>query len=688
MSRFPRASELILPIGLIICLLVVLSPVPPELLDLLLIGNIAISVIILLTTVYVAAPLEFSVFPTVLLATTLGRLVLNVATTRIILTEGSQGITAAGGVIQSFGQFVAGDQVLVGLVIFSIIAVIQFVVITKGATRISEVTARFALDGMPGKQMAVDADLNAGVITNEEAVARRNEITRQADFYGAMDGASKFVRGDAIAAVFITLINILGGLAIGIFQYQMSPLDAADVFTKLTIGDGLVSQVPALFISLAAGLLVTRSTQRTNLPVDFLSQLLNRPQVMWAAAGVLGLLMLTSLPRLPLFVMAVGCCGAAVLLRGPTHTAPEKSQSKKTSVKGEPQKLEPRIEEYLAVDPVELELGLSLVRLADVKRGGSLLSRITELRQSIAVRLGLVLPKVRIRDNLRLDESQYRIKVNGNSVASAELPMDLVFMTGSRDQWPALEGKLIRHPAFSQPLLGVMPEQIQVAKQAGLEILDPLQVLLRHLRIVVNQHAPELLTRDATRHLVDETRKTSPAVVDELIPDIMKLSDVQRILQRLLSEGVSIRQLSIVLETLGDESDATKSDVELTESVRQRLARTICAQFRDERERLHVITLDPALEEQIQEAGQLRGRELMLDLPSQQVESICRSIDRELEQLRGQGRPEIVLVTPEIRPMVKRLTRHLLPQIIVLSYAEITAETKVVSLGIVSEADE
>ena len=688
MSRFPRASELILPIGLIICLLVVLTPVPPELLDLLLIGNIAISVIILLTTVYVAAPLEFSVFPTVLLATTLGRLVLNVATTRIILTEGSQGITAAGGVIQSFGQFVAGDQVLVGLVIFSIIAVIQFVVITKGATRISEVTARFALDGMPGKQMAVDADLNAGVITNEEAVARRNEITRQADFYGAMDGASKFVRGDAIAAVFITLINILGGLAIGIFQYQMSPLDAADVFTKLTIGDGLVSQVPALFISLAAGLLVTRSTQRTNLPVDFLSQLLNRPQVMWAAAGVLGLLMLTSLPRLPLFVLAVGCCGAAVLLRGPTPSAPEKSKSKKTSIKGEPQKLEPRIEEYLAVDPVELELGLSLVRLADVKRGGSLLSRITELRQSIAIRLGLVLPKVRIRDNLRLDESQYRIKVNGNSVASAELPVDLVFMTGSRDQWPAIDGKLIRHPAFSQPLLGVVPEQIQAAKQAGLEILDPLQVLLRHLRIVVNQHAPELLTRDATRHLVDETRKTSPAVVDELIPDIMKLSDVQRILQRLLSEGVSIRQLSIVLETLGDESDAAKSDVELTESVRQRLARTICAQFRDDRERLHVITLDPALEEQIQKAGQLRGRELMLDLPSQQVESICRSIDRELEQLRGQGRPEIVLVTPEIRPMVKRLTRHLLPQIVVLSYAEITAETKVVSLGIVSEADE
>ncbi|MCP4194902.1 MAG: flagellar biosynthesis protein FlhA [Planctomycetaceae bacterium] len=688
MLRFPRASELLLPLGLIVCLLVVLMPVPPAVLDLLLIANIALSVIILLTTIYVSAPLEFSVFPTVLLATTLGRLVLNVATTRLILTEGSQGMSAAGGVIQSFGQFVAGDQVLVGLVIFCIIAVIQFVVITKGATRISEVTARFALDGMPGKQMAVDADLSAGVIDDIEAGRRRADITRQADFYGTMDGASKFVRGDAIAAVFITVINIVGGLAIGIFQYKMSPLNAADVFAKLTIGDGLVSQVPALFISLAAGLLVTRSTQKSNLPIDFLTQLLNRPQVMWAAAGVLLLMLLTSLPSIPLIVMAVGCCGAAVLMKEPQVTEVAATKEKKESVTTTPQKLEPRIEEYLTVDPVELELGLSLVRLADVKRGGSLLSRITQLRQIMATRLGLVLPKVRIRDNLRLAEPQYRIKVNGNSVASAELPIDLVLLTHADSQRPRFDGKLIRHPAYANPLLGVVPEDVQAAKQMGFELLDPVNVLMQHLQMVVIQHAPELLTRDATRHLIDETQRQAPAVVDELIPAVMKLSDVQRILQRLLSEGVSIRQLSMILETLGDEVGQVGSDVELTERVRQRLARTICAQYRDQRDRLHVITLDPALEERIFNSSQARDREMLVNLSQKQIEATCRTIDAELANLRSQGRPEILLVRTEIRPAVRRMSRHALPQAIILSYAEITAETKVVSLGIVSETDE
>ncbi|MDG2384634.1 MAG: flagellar biosynthesis protein FlhA [Pirellulaceae bacterium] len=688
MLRFPRASELLLPLALIVCLLVVLMPVPPVVLDLLLIANIALSVIILLTTIYVSAPLEFSVFPTVLLATTLGRLVLNVATTRLILTEGSQGMSAAGGVIQSFGQFVAGDQVLVGLVIFCIIAVIQFVVITKGATRISEVTARFALDGMPGKQMAVDADLSAGVIDDVEAGRRRANITRQADFYGTMDGASKFVRGDAIAAVFITVINIVGGLAIGILQYKMSPLNAADVFTKLTIGDGLVSQLPALFIALAAGLLVTRSTQKSNLPIDFLTQLLNRPQVMWASAGVLLLMLLTSLPSLPLIVLAAGCCGAAVLMKGPQETEMVSAVEKKESAKPAPQKLEPRIEEYLTVDPVELELGLSLVRLADTKRGGSLLSRITQLRQIMATRLGLVLPKVRIRDNLRLAEPQYRIKVNGNSVASAELPIDLVLLTHSDSQRPRFDGKLIRHPAYVNPLLGVAPEDVQAAKQMGFELLDPVNVLMQHLQMVVIQHAPELLTRDATRHLIDETQRQAPAVVDELIPAVMKLSDVQRILQRLLAEGVSIRQLSMILETLGDEVGQVDSDVELTERVRQRLARTICAQYRDQRERLHVITLDPALEERILNASQTRDRELVVNLPQKQMEAISRTIDAELTSLRNQGRPEILLVRAEIRPAVRRMSRHALPQAIILSYAEITAETKVVSLGIVSETDE
>lgn len=693
MSRLPRVRELILPLGIILCLVVVLMPLPSAVLDLLLMANIALSVIILLTTVYVAMPLEFSVFPTVLLATTLARLVLNVATTRLILTEGATaGLSAAGGVIQSFGQYVAGDQVVVGLVIFCIIAVIQFVVITKGATRISEVSARFALDGMPGKQMAVDADLTAGVIDDAEAVRRRAEIVQQADFYGSMDGASKFVRGDAIAGVFITVINIVGGLTLGILQFGMSPLEAVSVFTKLTIGDGLVSQVPALLISLAAGLLVTRSTQRSNLPLEFLSQLLARPQVLWVAAAFLVLLVLTSLPTVPLLVLASGCGGAAILLTRPTASrtasdSSETSQPKRAS-KQQPQKLEPRVEEYLAVDPVELELGLSLVRLADSKRGGSLLSRITQLRQTMAMRLGLVLPKVRIRDNLRLGEQQYRIKINGNSVATAQLPLDLLLVVHHGRQRSHSFGKPIRHPAFSNPLLGVTPDELSAARAAGYETIEPVSVLLQHMRHVVIQHAPELLTRDATKHLIDETKRVSPAVVEELIPEVMKLADVQRILQRLLAEGVSIRQLSTILETIGDEAGQASSEIELTELVRRRLGRTICGQYRDDRDRLHVVTLDPALEERILSACQIRNREIIVNLLAHDVESICRAVESELVSLRQQERPQIVLVRPEIRPALQRMAMHQLPQLIVLSYAEITAETKVVSLGIVSEADE
>ncbi len=691
MSRLPRVQELILPFGIILCLMVVLMPLPSAVLDLLLIANIAISVIILLTTVHVAMPLEFSVFPTVLLATTLARLVLNVATTRLILTEGAtSGLSAAGGVIQSFGQYVAGDQIIVGLVIFCIIAVIQFVVITKGATRISEVSARFALDGMPGKQMAVDADLNAGAIDDAEAVRRRTEIVQQADFYGSMDGASKFVRGDAIAAVFITVINIIGGLTLGILQFGMSPVEAVSVFTKLTIGDGLVSQVPALLISLSAGLLVTRSTQRSNLPLEFLSQLLARPQVLWVAAAFLALLILTSLPTVPLLVLASGCCGAAMLLTSPTAARANEPETNKpkSQAKQQPQKLEPRVEEYLAVDPVELELGLALVRLADSKRGGNLLSRITQLRQAMAMRLGLVLPKVRIRDNLRLGEDQYRIKINGNSVATAELPTDLLLVVhhGRLSSQPF--GKPIRHPAFSNPLLGVTPDELAAARAAGYETIEPVAVLLQHMRHVVIRHAPELLTRDATKHLVDETKRVSPAVVEELIPDVMKLADVQRILQRLLAEGVSIRQLSTILETIGDEAGQASSEIELTELVRRRLGRTICGQYRDDRDRLHVVTLDPALEERILAGCELRNREIVVNLSAHDIETICRAIEAELVGLRQQDRPQIVLVRPEIRSAIRGMAMHHLPELIVLSYAEITSETKVVSLGIVSEADE
>jgi flagellar biosynthesis protein FlhA len=683
-----RFKELLLPVGVLICLLVILAPMPSAILDLLLVANLALSVIILMTTIHVGAPLEFNVFPTMLLATTLGRLVLNIATTRLILTRAADhGLDAAGGVVRSFGEFVAGDQVLVGLVLFCIIAVIQFVVITKGATRISEVSARFALDGLPGKQMAVDADQNAAAIDEAEARRRRSEIARQADFYGAMDGASKFVRGDAVASVFITVINILGGLALGVFQYGMSPTEATSIFTKLTIGDGLVSQLPALLISLAAGLLVTRGTQHANLPIEFIQQISTRPRVLVIAGVFLSLLALTQLPKVPLLMLGSGCACAAVLLsRRPvpdTKPVPAARPAAKS-----PLKLEPRIEEYLSVDPVEMELGRNLVRLADAKRGGNLLSRITQLRQSFARELGLVLPKVRIRDNLQLPDNQYRINIQGNPVAAAQLSSNTLWTTGT---WrgPQSAGSLaIKHPAFRQPLLPVDRDHASDVQQTGQPLLDTTAVLLQHLRQVVSRHAAELMTRDATKHLIEETRRQSPAVVEDLIPDVMKLSDVQRILQRLLLEGVSIRQLSLILEALGDEAPRVRSDVELTERVRRRLARSICAQYRDDRDRLHVVTLHPALEQRILKAAQVTDRDVLINLSSQESDGVCRAIEAELVDSRQQVRTDVLLVRPEIRPAVRRLTSGVMPHLSVLSYAEITADTKVVSLGIVSHSQE
>ena len=688
MSRNLKASELLLPTGLLLCLFVVIAPLPPAVLDVLLMANIALSVIILLTTVHVATPFEFSVFPTVLLATTLARLVLNVATTRLILTKASErGLDAAGGVIRSFGEFVAGDQVFVGLVLFAIIAVIQFVVITKGATRISEVSARFALDGLPGKQLAIDADLNSGAIDEAEAQRRRADITRQADFYGAMDGASKFVRGDAVASVFITMMNVVGGLTIGILQYGMSPVEAASVFTKLTIGDGLVSQLPALLISLAAGLLVTRSTQRTNLPVEFLQQLIARPQVLVISGVFLALLVVTQLPTVPLLMLGGTCVGAALLTARRTEPSAAVLESKPAKRKPSDKSSEKRIEEYLAVDPVELELGLQLVRHADSKRGGNLLARITKLRQAVASEMGLVLPRVRIRDNLRLNEYEYRIKIQGNAVTKVVLPAGFFCVNSPHGEDMTSYGTPMRHPAFRMPLTHLDRDKIQEVQQSGLTVLDATGIIVHHLRRVVSHYAAELLTRDATKLLIEETRRVSPAVVDELIPNLMKLSDVQRILQLLLNENVSVRQLNQILEALGDYAGDSLSVVELTERVRHRLSRSICAQYRDDRDRLYVVTLDPALEEHVLRSTQVNRHDLRLSLTTQETDELCRSIDAGLQELRRQGRSEIILVRPEIRAAVKRLTASSLSELVVLSYAEMTAETKVVSLGIVSQED-
>ncbi len=684
-SLLRRAQDLVLPIGIIGSVLVILVPMPPALMDIMLSCNIAVAVIILLTTIYVKTPLEFSVFPSLLLATTLARLVLNIATTRLILTRAPiDGAMAAGHVVKEFGEFVAGNDLVVGIIIFVIIIVIQFIVITKGATRISEVAARFALDGMPGRQMAIDADLNAGTIDEMEAQRRRQEITRQADFFGAMDGASKFVRGDAIAAIMVAIINIVGGLVIGVINGGMSIGEALHVFTMLTIGDGIASQVPAFLISLAAGLIVTRSSYEVNLPKEFVGQLLARPQPLVITGAFLGLLVFTNLPAFPLMTIGTSCFVMAFMLTKNRKRDVVEAASKAKTEAAKP--AEERIEDYLTTDPMEIELGVGLIRLADPKRGGDLLERVQRVRQNVAAEIGIIMPKVRIRDNVRLDQNQYRIKIADMPVADAIIEPGKLMAMDSGLTTGKIRGTDTREPAFNTPATWIEQGQRSQAEMFGYTIIEPASVLATHLTETVRKHADEILTRDATKHLIDELKQTQPATVEELIPSQMKLAEVQRILQMLLREQVPIRQLSPILETLGDYASRTKDPILLAEYVRHRLARTICTRYRDKENRLYVVTLDPALEDRIRAGIEHNERGLFIRMSPPAVEATCRQIAAETEKLIRKNHTAILLVSPQIRAGLKQMTASNLPRLIVLSYNEITRDTQIESVGMVTDA--
>jgi flagellar biosynthesis protein FlhA len=683
-SRWSRWQDLILPVSIIASVLVILVPMPPALLDLLLSVNIAVAVIILLTTIYVKTPLEFSVFPSLLLATTLARLVLNVATTRLVLTKApSDGALAAGHVVKEFGEFVAGNDLVVGIIIFVIIIVIQFLVITKGATRISEVAARFALDGMPGRQMAIDADLNAGIIDENEAQRRRQEITRQADFFGAMDGASKFVRGDAVAAIVITIVNIVGGLIIGVVQGGMPIGEAAQLFTKLTIGDGLASQVPAFLISLAAGLLVTRSSYEVNLPREFVGQLLARPQALLVTGSFLSLLVFTNLPAFPLLTIGGSCFAMAAIMNRDKSRAQQAAETQAKAAAAKPP--DERIEDYLTTDPMEIELGVGLIRLADPKRGGDLLERVQRVRQNVAAEIGIIMPKVRIRDNVRLDQNQYRIKVADMVVADGAIEPGKLLAMDSGVTTGKVQGQDTREPAFNTPATWIDAGQRAQAEMYGYTVIEPASVLATHLTETVRKHADEILTRDATKHLVDELKQTQPATVDELIPGQMKLAEVQRVLQMLLREQVSIRHLGPILETLGDYAPRTKDPVLLTEYVRHRLARSICTRYRDKENRLHVVTLDPAIEDRIRAGIEHSERGLFIRTAPAAIDAICRQIAAELEKLTRKNHPPVLLVSPQVRAGLRQMTASHLPRLVVLSYNEITRDTQIESVGMVAE---
>jgi flagellar biosynthesis protein FlhA len=681
---------LVLPVTVLMCLIIVVVPLPTAVMDLLLSVNILLSVLILVATMTVARPIDFFVFPTVLLATTLYRLVLNIATTRLILTNAAeQGSLAAGHVVDAFGNFVAGGNLILGIVIFIILFIVQFVVINKGSVRTSEVAARFALDGMPGRQMAIDADLNAGTIDEKEAKARREEISQMADFYGAMDGASKFVRGDAIAGILITAVNIVGGLLLGVLYYSMPVAEAAEIFTRLTIGDGLVSAIPAILLSLAAGFLVTRQSKATDLGKTLTSQLFtSSPQALNIAGGAMASLALlglagTGLPAIPLSFLAACCFGGSYFIRQEkTRTeqvmAQEKAQRDKAPVRP-PEK----IEDALKLDALELEVGYALIPLADRRKGGDLEDRIVLIRKQLATEFGMILPGVRLRDNPNIEPNDYLIRLKGIEVERGTVYPGhfLAIDTGASTE--KIGGLKTKDPLFGQDAYWIDAVTKERAELLGYSVIEAAHVLTTHLTDTIKRHAADLLNRERVAALIDVVKATSPKVVEEVVPDLMKIGDIQRVLQGLLREGVSIRDMETILETLGDYAARTKDPDILIEYVRHRLSRSICEKYRDAGRTMHVVTMDPTTEDLI--AGGIEHTDrLNVKLSPQVIRGISEAIANEVKRLAQQGRPMILLVGPTCRAGIKHMTLQTVPNLIVLSYNEITRDTRIEAVGMVS----
>jgi len=668
-----RHRGLVLPVAAASLIFAVLVPIPPALMNVLLVGNIALAAVILLTTIHVASPLEFSVFPSLLLGATLVRLVLNVATTRLILTAGADGRGmqeaqfAAGRVIWAFSTFVTAGSLEVGVILFVIIATIQFVVITRGAARISEVAARFVLDAMPGKQMAIDADLNAGLIDEAEAHRRRQKIAGEADFYGAMDGASKFLRGDAIAAVMITMVNILGGLYIGLVQYGWSFAQTLSLFTRLTIGDGLVTQIPAFIVAISAALLVTRSTAKSNLAEEIIAQLTGRPVALIITAGFLIALTLTSLPKVPLLMLAAGCGGLAWLLSRKSHvsaggTAGEGGSAARKSA------IARQVEPDLTVDPLRIEVGYGLVHLVDPDQGGDLLDRVADLRQQIGSQLGLLVPGVKIKDNMALEAEAYVIKVRGAKAAAGKLRARNLLAIKGLQANGELAGIETAEPATGIPAVWISPSQRDRAEMLDHTVLTPSAVLAGHLDLTIRRHAAELLTRQQVVRLLDRAGAEAGDLVRE-VKEALPLGRIQKVLQNLLQEGVAIRDLERILEALCDAAGQTDDASELTELVRRSLGRALSQQYCSEDGKLWCVSLAPSLAEQI---SRHNGEGLDVAEPSPAwSRRISEALASGLARLTRHGRRPVLLCDPQVRVLLRRIVAPVMPEVAVLAYNEV-----------------
>ncbi|MCE5284771.1 MAG: flagellar biosynthesis protein FlhA [Pelosinus sp.] len=677
-SKLIKYSDVLIAVAMVTIVVMMIIPLPTALLDILLALNITCALTIIMLAVYNTNPLDLSVFPSLLLITTLFRLSLNVSSTRLILLEGY-----AGDVIMAFGNFVVGGNAVIGFIIFVILIIIQFLVITKGSERVAEVAARFTLDAMPGKQMAIDADLNAGLISDADARQRRLNIQRAADFYGAMDGASKFVKGDAIAAIIIIIINIVGGFVIGMVQRNMGVVQALQSYTLLTVGEGLVNQIPALLISTATGIIVTRAASENNLGHDLASQVLTNSRVFFIVGGVLLFLgCIPGLPGIPFFVLSMMALGLAYILKKNNQSAADREVSAQEEQEMEEVKKPENIVSLLQVDPMELEIGYSLIPMVDVAQGGDLLDRVVMIRRQCALDMGLIVPTIRIRDNIQLKPNVYVIKLRGIEIAKGELLLDHYLAMNPGTAFEEIDGIDTVEPAFGLPARWIQEANREQAELAGYTVVDPVSVLATHITEVIKTYAWEILGRQEVQTLIDAVKQTHPTVVEELVPTLLSTGDIQKVLSSLLRERISIRDMVTIMETLSDYAQITKDPEILTEYVRHALSRQISRQY-VQSDVLTCLTLDPKLESTITGAVQRTEQSSYVALDPQVVQKIINSLTNELPKITNLGFQPIVLVGPAARLYFRKLTERAAPNLIVLSYAELEAKVEVQAMGMV-----
>jgi flagellar biosynthesis protein FlhA len=680
MKSLLRHSDIGMAIALVAIIVVMVIPIPTFIIDICLALSIALSLAILLTALYVEEPLKFSVFPGLLLVVTLFRLAMNVATARQILGQGY-----AGEIVQAFGSFVIKGNYIVGIIIFLVLVVINLVVITKGSGRIAEVAARFTLDAMPGKQMAIDADLNQGLIDEREARRRREKIHREADFYGAMDGASKFVRGDAVAGLLIVAINIFGGFAIGMFQMKMGFTQALQTFTTLTVGDGLVSQIPALITSVAAGITVARAASESNLGREITTQLLSYPRAIYVAAGVLAFFALTpGMPTVPFLILSASCFALARMSANAQKNAPSAADMEAEQAAAAKKKPE-RVEDYVLVDPLEIEIGYGLIPLVEGGPGGDLLDRITNLRRQFALQTGQVIPPVRIRDNTQLAPNLYVIKIRGTEVGRSELkPSNLLALTPG-DGAPRIEGIPTREPSFDLPAIWIPRQEKERAQSSGYTVIEPAAVVVTHLSEILKKEGYRLMSRDAVQELLEAVKKTHKTVVDELLPGQLGIGQVQKVLQNLLREGLPIRDMVTVLETLADYAPATKDPEFLTEAVRVALSSAIAHRYEDEPGKLTALTVDPRIEQMIADGLRSSAKEgTEFALPGAIAHKLSDKLKDMSRTMLARGFQPILVTAPGVRSFLRRLIEPEMPSLIVLSIGELPPATKILPMGMVN----